>query len=101
VTSRKWVIYSILSVAAGFVAFAFVAFQRVTARSEAILTSRTVVLTEKAVEYASPSVMQVVGPLSSVCFVLKNGVPLQALSVMNRIFDEAVRGARIDVTVIL
>jgi hypothetical protein len=70
-------------------------------RNVAVLAPSTVVLTEKTVELKSPKAMKAVGPLSSVCFVLKNGVPFQEMGVMNRIFKDAMGGARIEVTVVL
>ena len=70
-------------------------------RNVAVLAPGRVVLTEKAVELKSPNVMKTVGPLSSVCFVLQNGVPLQEMGAMNGIFKDAMRGTRIEVTLIL
>ena len=66
-------------------------------RNVAVLAPGSVVLTEKAVELKSPKVMKVVGPLFSVCFVLKNGVPFQEMGVMNGIFKDAMGGAQIEV----
>jgi len=66
-----------------------------------VVLARNVVLTEKTLDLRPVEPMKIAGAMSSICFVLKSGVPMQDMSVMDQLFVAAMRGAKINVAIVL
>ena len=69
-------------------------------RKVVVLASHSVSLDEKPVELRSSKPVEISGSLSSICFVLKDGVSMQDVNAMERIFADAVGGARLSAALI-
>ena len=66
-----------------------------------VVLSRGEMLTEKPVEYRSSETMRIHGPLSSVCFALKDGVSMEQMETMNRIFADSIGSVQLGAALIL
>jgi hypothetical protein len=66
-----------------------------------ILAPKPVLLTEKPLVLSGTEPLKVVGEWTSLCLVLKDGVPLQQQSTMDQIFSAALSGAKVTVNVVL
>ncbi len=70
-------------------------------RNVVVLSSHEVKLTETPVEFKSDKPMKISGSMSSFCFVIKDGVPLQDMNAMDRIFADAIGGTQISSILVL
>jgi hypothetical protein len=70
-------------------------------RQLVVLASQPVVLTDQPVVLSGSEPLKVVGEWTSLCLVLKDGVPLQAQPAMDQIFSTALSGAKVRVNVVL
>ena len=77
------------------------AMDLVAKRNVIVLASRDMSLNETPVELQSSKPMEVSGSLSSVCFVLKDGVPMQDVNAMDRAFAGAIGEAKISSALLL
>jgi hypothetical protein len=65
-----------------------------------VLSSQQIVLTQEATAFSSNEPMKVIGESTFVCVVLRDGVVLQDQRVMDQLFTDALRGAKINVAVL-
>jgi hypothetical protein len=65
-----------------------------------VLSSQPIVLTQEATTFSSNEPMKVIGEATFVCVVLRDGVVLQDQRVMDQLFTDALRGAKINVAVL-
>jgi len=70
-------------------------------RQLVILAPQAVVLTDKPLVFSGTEPLKVVGEWTSLCLVLKDGIPLQQQSSMDQIFSAALAGAKVRVNVVL
>jgi hypothetical protein len=64
-----------------------------------VLTQQPMVITHEMATLTSSEAMKVVGELTSVCFALRGGLPLQNSNIMDREFKSAMHGAKVKVIV--
>lgn len=63
-----------------------------------LLSKQPVTLSPAPVTFASTEPMKVLGEWTSVCLVLRDGIPLQPQPQMDKILSEAMRGAKVNTT---
>jgi hypothetical protein len=63
-----------------------------------LLSKQPVTLSPAPVTFASTEPMKVLGEWTSVCLVLRDGIPLQPQPQMDRILSEAMHGAKVSTT---
>lgn len=73
----------------------------ISKRNVVVLASRGVDLSDKSVDLRPPKPMEITGSLSSICFVLKDGVAMQDANALERTFAESLGKARISTTLVL
>jgi len=77
------------------------AMDLIAKRNVVVLKSHSIVLIETPIELKSSKPMEISGSLSSICFVLKNGVTMQDMKAMDRIFADAIGEANINTALVL
>lgn len=70
-------------------------------RQLVILAPQPVVLTDKPVVFSGTEPLKVVGEWTSLCLVLKDGIPMQERAAMDKIFSAALSGSKVRVNVVL
>ena len=66
-----------------------------------ILAKQPVLLTPEVKSFSSQEQMKVVGEMTSMCFALRGGIPLQDSKVMDQAFQASMQNAKIKVVVVL
>jgi hypothetical protein len=67
-------------------------------RNIVVLSGEAVVLTKRPIVLSPPGITEVSGALTSVCFVIKDGLRLQDMNSMQKVFSDAMGGVEIAVT---
>jgi len=66
-----------------------------------VLATQPLMLSEVPTTLTSPEPMKVLGEWTSLCLVLRDGVPLQPMKQMDQVFANALGGAKVKTTVVL